>query len=73
MNVVVIIMHLVNGSVVEASVSATVPKLLCTEAVKQIAVLSTEDSTMTYKGNRVFLYYCKDKKGKRVKWYHKKD
>jgi len=67
MNVVVIIMHLVNGSVVEASVSATVPKLLCTEAVKQIAVLSTEDSTMTYKGNRVFLYYCKDKKGKRVK------
>ena len=67
MNVVVIIMHLVNGSVVEASVSATVPKLLCTEAVKQIAVLSTEDSTMTYKGNRVFLYYCKDKKGNRVR------
>lgn len=67
MNVVVVIMHLVNGSVVEASVSATVPKLLCTEAVKEIAVLSTEDSTMTYKGNRVFLYYCKDKKGKRVK------
>jgi len=67
MNVVVIIMHLVNGSVVEASVSATVPKLLCTEAVKEIAVLSTEDSTMTYKGNRVFLYYCKDKKGNRVK------
>jgi|TARA_B100001059_G_C17799919_1_gene565501 hypothetical protein len=67
MNVVVVIMHLVNGSVVEASVSATVPKLLCTEAVKEIAVLSTEDSTMTYKGNRVFLYYCKDKKGKRIK------
>ena len=67
MNVVVIIMHLVNGSVVEASVSATVPKLLCTEAVQQIAVLSTEDSTMTYKGNRVFLYYCKDKKGNRIK------
>jgi hypothetical protein len=67
MNVVVIIMHLVNGSVVEASVSATVPKLLCTEAVKEIAVLSKEDSTMTYKGNRVFLYYCKDKKGNRVK------
>lgn len=67
MNVVVIIMHLVNGSVVEASVSATVPKLLCTEAVKEIAVLSKEDSTMTYKGNRVFLYYCKDKKGKRIK------
>lgn len=67
MNVVIIIMHLVNGSVVEASVSATVPKLLCTEAVKQIAVLSTEDSTMTYKGNRVFLYYCKDKKGNRIK------
>ena len=67
MNVVVVIMHLVNGSVVEASVSATVSKLLCTEAVKEIAVLSTEDSTMTYKGNRVFLYYCKDKKGKRVK------
>mgnify|MGYP003690619613 FL=1 len=68
MNVVVVIMHLVNGSVVEASVSATVPKLLCTEAVKEIAVLSKEDSTMTYKGNRVFLYYCKDKKGKRIKW-----
>lgn len=67
MNVVVVIMHLVNGSVVEASVSATVPKLLCTEAVKEIAVLSKEDSTMTYKGNRVFLYYCKDKKGNRVK------
>ena len=67
MNVVVVIMHLVNGSVVEASVSATVPKLLCTEAVKEIAVLSKEDSTMTYKGNRVFLYYCKDKKGKRIK------
>jgi len=67
MNVVVVIMHLVNGSVVEASVSATVPKLLCTEAVKEIAVLSTEDSTMTYKGNRVFLYYCKDKKGNRIK------
>jgi len=67
MNVVVVIMHLVNGSVVEASVSATVPKLLCTEAVKEIAVLSTEDSTMTYKSNRVFLYYCKDKKGKRIK------
>ena len=67
MEIVAIIMHLVNGSVVEASVSATVPKLLCTEAVKEIAVLSTEDSTMTYKGNRVFLYYCKDKKGKRIK------
>ena len=67
MNVVVIIMHLVNGSVVEASVSATVPKLLCTEAVQKIAVLSTEDSTMTYKGNRVFMYYCKDKKGNRVR------
>ena len=67
MNVVVIIMHLVNGSVVEASVSATVPKLLCTEAVKEIAILSTEDSTMTYKGNRVFMYYCKDKKGNRVR------
>tara|TARA_R110000851_G_C12703668_1_gene526418 strand:- start:272 stop:475 length:204 start_codon:yes stop_codon:yes gene_type:complete len=67
MNVVVIIMHLVNGSVVEASVSATVPKLLCTEAVQKITVLSTEDSTITYKGNRVFLYYCKDKKGNRVR------
>ena len=67
MEIVAIVMHLVNGSVVEASVSATVPKLLCTEAVKEIAVLSTEDSTMTYKGNRVFLYYCKDKKGKRIK------
>jgi len=29
--------------------------------------LSTEKSTITYKGNRVFLYYCKDKKGNNVR------
>ena len=67
MNVIVIIMHLVNGSVAEATLSVTAPKILCDDAIKQIATLSTEESTITYKGNRVFLYYCKDKKGNNVR------
>ncbi|BAQ88785.1 hypothetical protein [uncultured Mediterranean phage uvMED] len=67
MNVIVIIMHLVNGSVAEATLSVTAPKVFCNEAIKKVAVLSTEKSTITYKGNRVFLYYCKDKKGNNVR------
>ena len=59
MNVIVIIMHLVNGSVAEATLSVTAPKILCDDAIKQIAILSTEESAIRYKGNRVFLYYCK--------------
>ena len=35
--------------------------------LNKVAVLSTEESTIRYKGNRVFLYYCKDKKGNDVK------
>lgn len=42
MNVIVIIMHLVNGSVAEATLSVTAPKVFCNEAIKQVAVLSTE-------------------------------
>ena len=64
MEIVAIIMHLVNGSVVEASVSATVPKMLCTQVVKQYVVLDKENSKMLYKGEPVLMYYCKDKKGK---------
>ena len=67
MNVIVIIMHLVNGSLAEATLSVTAPKVFCNEAIKKVAVLSTEKSTITYKGNRVFLYYCKDKKGNNVR------
>ena len=66
MEIVAIIMHLVNGSVVEASVSATVPKMLCTQVVKQYVVLDKENSKMLYKGEPVLMYYCKDKKGKLV-------
>ena len=43
MEIVAIIMHLVNGSVVEASVSATVPKMLCTQVVRQYVVLDEEN------------------------------
>jgi hypothetical protein len=64
MEIVAIIIHLVNGSVVEASVSATVPKMLCTQVVKQYVVLDKENSKMLYKGEPVLMYYCKDKKGK---------
>jgi hypothetical protein len=41
--------------------------VLCNEAIKKVAVLSTKESTIRYKGNKVFLYYCKDKKGNDVK------
>ena len=64
MEIVAIIIHLVNGSVVEASVSATVPKMLCTQVAKQYVVLDKENSKMLYKGEPVLMYYCKDKKGK---------
>ena len=64
MEIVAIIIHLVNGSVVEASVSATVPKMLCTQVVKQYVVLDKENNKMLYKGEPVLMYYCKDKKGK---------
>ena len=67
MNIIVIIMHLVNGSVAEATISVTAPKVLCNDAIKKVAVLSTKESTIRYKGNKVFLYYCKDKKGNDVK------
>ena len=66
MEIVAIIMHLVNGSVVEASVSATVPGVVCNEVVKKYVVLDTSKSEMRYKGEPVLLYYCKDKKGKLV-------
>ena len=36
MNVVVVIMHLVNGSVVEASVSATVPNYYAQKQLKKL-------------------------------------
>jgi len=67
MNVIVIIMHLVNGSVAEATISVAAPKVLCSDAIKKVTVLSTKESTIRYKGNKVFLYYCKDKKGNDVK------
>ena len=63
MEIVAIIMHIVNGSVVEAAVSATVPKMLCTEVVKQHVVLDVDKSKMLYKGEPVLMYYCKTKKG----------
>jgi len=63
MEIVAIIMHLVNGSVVEASVSATVPKMLCTEAIKKHVILDVDKSKMLYKGKPVLMYYCKTKKG----------
>tara|TARA_A100000172_G_scaffold50756_1_gene31913 strand:- start:352 stop:555 length:204 start_codon:yes stop_codon:yes gene_type:complete len=64
MEIVAIIMHLVNGSVVEASVSATVPKMLCTQVVKQYVVFDEQNSKMLYEGEPVLVYYCKTKKGK---------
>ena len=64
MEIVAIIMHLVNGSVVEASVSATVPKMLGTKVVKQYDVFDKEKSKMLYEGEPVLVYYCQTKKGK---------
>jgi|TARA_B110000285_G_scaffold98583_1_gene112440 hypothetical protein len=66
MNVLFIIMHLTNGAIAEATVSVVAPKILCGDAIKTIAVLSTKESTIKYKGNKVYLYYCKNKKGEYV-------
>jgi len=63
MEIIAIVMHLVNGSVVEASVSATASKMLCTEVVKHHVVFDVDKSKMLYKGEPVLMYYCKDKKG----------
>jgi len=53
-------MHLLNGSVVEASVSATAPKMLCHDAFEQITQFDTAKSKAYYKGKTVLYYYCKD-------------
>jgi|TARA_R110000744_G_scaffold256526_1_gene372019 hypothetical protein len=66
MNILFIIMHLTNGAIAEATVSVVAPKILCGDAIKTIAVLSTKESTIKYKGNKVYLYYCKNKKGEYV-------
>jgi|TARA_R110000803_G_scaffold196796_2_gene260224 hypothetical protein len=66
MNVLFIIMHLTNGAIAEATVSVVAPKILCGDAIKTIAVLSTKESTIKYKGNKIYLYYCKNKKGEYV-------
>ena len=42
MEIIAVIMHLVNGSVVEASVSATASRMLCTEVVKNHVVFDVE-------------------------------
>jgi|TARA_R100001509_G_scaffold45218_1_gene24516 hypothetical protein len=60
MDVLVVIMHLLNGSVVEASVSATAPKMLCHDAFEQITQFDTAKSKAYYKGKTVLYYYCKD-------------
>jgi hypothetical protein len=66
MNILFIIMHLTNGAIAEATVSVVAPKILCGDAIKTIAVLSTKESTIKYKGNKIYLYYCKNKKGEYV-------
>ena len=66
MKILFIIMHLTNGAIAEATVSVVAPKILCDDAIKTIAVLSTKESTIKYKGNKVYLYYCKNKKGEYV-------
>jgi|TARA_R100001510_G_C7559092_1_gene139819 hypothetical protein len=63
MEIIAVIMHLVNGSVVEASVSAAGSRMLCTEVVKRHVVLDVDKSKMLYKGEPVLMYYCKTKKG----------
>lgn len=60
MDVLVVIMHLLNGSVVEASVSATAPKMLCHDAFEQITQFDTANSKAYYEGKTVLYYYCKD-------------
>tara|TARA_A100000171_G_C2046278_1_gene102925 strand:- start:439 stop:621 length:183 start_codon:yes stop_codon:yes gene_type:complete len=60
MDVLVVIMHLINGSVVEASVSATAPKMLCHDAFEQITKFDTAKSKAYYEGKTVLYYYCKD-------------
>lgn len=60
MDVLVVIMHLINGSVVEASVSATAPKMLCHDAFEQITQFDTAKSKAYYQGKTVLYYYCKD-------------
>ena len=66
MKILFIIIHLTNGAIAEATVSVVAPKILCGDAIKTIAVLSTKESTIKYKGNKVYLYYCKNKKGEYV-------
>jgi len=66
MKILFIIIHLTNGAIAEATVSVVAPKILCDDAIKTIAVLSTKESTIKYKGNKVYLYYCKNKKGEYV-------
>ncbi|BAQ88300.1 hypothetical protein [uncultured Mediterranean phage uvMED] len=67
MDVIVVVMHLLNGSVAEATVSITAPKMLCQDAFQKIAVFDTAKSEVRYKGKRVLLNYCKDKNGKFVR------
>tara|TARA_Y100000748_G_scaffold248517_1_gene213276 strand:+ start:357 stop:560 length:204 start_codon:yes stop_codon:yes gene_type:complete len=67
MDFIVVVMHLLNGSVAEATVSITAPKMLCQDAFQKIAVFDTAKSEVRYKGKRVLLNYCKDKNGKFVR------
>ena len=67
MDVIVVVMHLLNGSVAEATVSLTAPKMLCQDAFKKIAVFDTTNSEVRYKGQTVLLKYCKDKNGKLIR------
>ena len=49
MDVIVVVMHLLNGSVAEATVSLTAPKMLCQDAFKKIAVFDTTNSEVIIK------------------------
>ena len=66
MDVIVVVMHLLNGSVLR-QLFLTAPKMLYQDAFKKIAVFDTTNSEVRYKGQTVLLNYCKDKNGKLIR------
>lgn len=65
MKVVFIFLHLINGSVTETSLMVADP-FSCHSLLEQIAQIDYPPKGVTYKGEEVLFYYCKNEAGQYV-------
>ena len=59
MEIIMIMLHLVRGDVAAIPVSMVAKKFTCEEVLEQ--VVESKDTSIEYKGDGVWAYYCKKK------------